>query len=127
PNFNIFHVTIQKDGKRIDRNGEEVELRRAGEIVWKASEKSERLHFAIPCIHGAPGETGEIQAVFEMMGLPYLGCGPEASQICFNKVTTKLWFNALEVANTPFIFLSELSDESVIKAEKFFEKNGSAF
>lgn len=127
PDFNIFHVTIQKDGVRIDREGNEVELRRAGEIVWKDSGKTERLHFAVPCIHGPPGETGEIQAVFEMMGLPYLGCGPEASQICFNKITTKLWFNALEINNTPYIFLSENSADSVKKAQEFYDKNSSGF
>lgn len=127
PDFNIFHVTIQKNGVRTDRDGLEVELRRAGEIVWKENGKSVRLHFAVPCIHGPPGETGEIQAVFEMMGLPYLGCGPEASQICFNKITTKLWFNALEINNTPYIFLSENNAESVKKAQEFYDKNQSGF
>src|SRR5690606_12120259 len=72
------YVEITKDGTRRDINGTRCELRRAGELVWPESGDSVTLHYAIPCIHGPPGETGDIQSVFEMMGLPFLGAGPEA-------------------------------------------------
>jgi len=117
-----YYVEITKDGTRRDINGKKCELRKAGEIVWPEDETKVDLHYAIPCIHGPPGETGDIQGVFEMMGLPYLGANPESSRLCFNKVSTKLWLDALEVPNTPYLFLSELSDEAIEKTTAFFKK-----
>src|SRR5690606_21231950 len=117
-------VEITKDGTRRDINGIRCELRRAGEIVWPESGENAILHYAIPCIHGPPGETGDIQSVFEMMGLPFLGAGPEASILCFNKVSTKLWLDALDVPNTPYLFLSECDADSLALAKTFFDKNG---
>lgn len=125
--YNVYHVTILHDGRRIDKEGKEVELRRAGEIAWKQGSKKVELHYAIPCIHGPPGETGEIQAVFELMGLPYLGCSPEANILCFNKVSSKLWFDALKIKNTPFLFLDELNTGSIQKAHDFFDLYQGAF
>ena len=85
----------------------------------------EDLHYVVPCIHGPPGETGEIQTYLELISLPYFGCGPEASLICFNKVTSKLWFNALEIPNTPFEFLTNI--EEAPKAHKLFDQFGKVF
>lgn len=118
-------VVILADGTRVDENGKKVELRKGGFLFHHDTEKSDYLHFAIPCFHGPPGETGEIQSVFEMMNLPYLGCGPEASLLCFNKVSTKLWMDAAGIPNTPWIFLSDPSD--MIKAKEFFNQQGSVF
>jgi D-alanine-D-alanine ligase len=82
----------------------------------------------IPCIHGPPGETGDIQSLLELLRFKYLGCGPEASRICFNKVSSKLWFSALDIPNTPFIFLSENNADFKNKALKFYrEQKGKVF
>lgn len=40
-------------------------------------------------LHGTFGEDGEIQKRLEEIGVPYTGCGPEASRIGFDKVETK--------------------------------------
>lgn len=118
------YVEITKDGTRRDLQGRRCELRRAGELVWPESDESVLLNYAIPCIHGPPGETGDIQGVFEMMGLPYLGAAPEASRLCFNKVSTKLWLDALDIPNTPYLFLSDYDEESLVKAHTFFKTEG---
>jgi D-alanine-D-alanine ligase len=122
PEYKVFKVEIKKNGDRVDQNGELCELRKAGEIHYPKTAHTEKLDFAIPCIHGPPGENGIIQSIFELMGLPYLGVGPEASQICFNKVTTKLWLDALGIPNTPYVFLGEDNDENIEKASNFFKQ-----
>lgn len=103
--------------------GEVVEINFQRQLVG-ASIK-EDIHYVVPCIHGPPGETGEIQTYLELISLPYFGCGPEASLICFNKVTSKLWFNALEIPNTPFEFLTSI--EEAPKAHKLFDTHGKVF
>jgi D-alanine-D-alanine ligase len=40
-------------------------------------------------LHGAYGEDGTVQRELEAMGVPYTGCGSEASRIAFDKVLTK--------------------------------------
>lgn len=123
--INLHWVEICKDGNRRDKDGNLCELRKSGELVYP--DKSIHLNFAIPCLHGYPGETGDIQSVFEMMGLPYLGCGPEASVLCFNKVSTKLWFDNIGIPNSPFCYLTEPSQEQIEKASEFFRVNKDVY
>lgn len=123
--INLHYVVIEKNGERRDRNGALCELRKSGELVY--SDKSIKLDFVIPSIHGYPGETGDIQSVFEMMNLPYLGCNPESSVICFNKVTTKLWFDNLGIPNTPFCYLTSLEEDQIQKADNFFKLNNDVY
>lgn len=42
-----------------------------------------------PALHGYFGEDGEVQKLLEARGLPYVGCGPEASALAMDKVATK--------------------------------------
>ncbi len=73
------------------------------------------------------GETGDLQSLFDLAGLPYLGCGAEASTNCFNKITTKLWFDALNIPNTPYVFLSENTEEAHQQAQAALSKWGKVF
>jgi D-alanine-D-alanine ligase len=72
------------------------------------------VDYVVPCIHGYPGETGDLQSFLELAGLPYLGCDAEASKVCFNKITTKLWLTAIGIPNTPYLFLTEQGEASLI-------------
>ena len=125
PEFNTYWVEIGKDGIRRNQNGVECELRKNGVLVIKSD--LIKLDFAIPCIHGYPGETGDIQSLFEMMQLPYLGCSPEASTLCFNKISTKLWLNALNIPNTPFEIITNENENEINKALKFQENWETVF
>jgi len=40
-------------------------------------------------LHGTYGEDGTVQTQLEALGVPYTGCGPEASRLAFDKVRTK--------------------------------------
>ena len=40
-------------------------------------------------LHGTYGEDGTVQAQLEKLGVPYTGCGPEASRLAFDKLATK--------------------------------------
>jgi D-alanine-D-alanine ligase len=125
--YNVIKVEIGKDNifRKLSSDniqGEVVEMNFKRQLVGP---KTEDIHIVVPCIHGPPGETGEIQTFFELIGLPYVGCGPEASINCFNKVTSKLWFNALEIPNTPFEFLSSMEDKK--RAHDLFDRYGKVF
>src|SRR6185295_4905478 len=40
-------------------------------------------------LHGTYGEDGSVQAQLDELGVPYTGCGADASRIAFDKVLTK--------------------------------------
>ncbi|OKY90396.1 MAG: D-alanine--D-alanine ligase A [Bifidobacteriales bacterium 56_10] len=44
----------------------------------------------LPVLHGPYGEDGTIQGLFEMMNVPYVGCGVLASAACMDKHYTKV-------------------------------------
>lgn len=125
--YNVIKVEIGKDNifRKINSEniqGAVVEMNFKRQLVGS---EIEDIHIVVPCIHGPPGETGEIQTFFELIGLPYVGCGPEASLNCFNKVTSKLWFDALGIPNTPFVFLTSPSEKE--KALELFDRYGKVF
>lgn len=44
-----------------------------------------KLEYAYIMIHGTPGEDGNLQGYFEMLGIPYSSCGVQSSALTFNK------------------------------------------
>lgn len=121
----VTRVEITKEEGWKDKNGRVCRLNL--DKTLNVGDEIISLDYVIPCIHGFPGETGDIQSLLELAGLPYMGCDPSASMICFNKITSKLWFDAIGIPNTPYVFLTEFNDESVMKAENAFDRWGAIF
>jgi D-alanine--(R)-lactate ligase len=44
-----------------------------------------RVDAAFPVLHGKSGEDGSIQGLFELAGIPYVGCDIQSSAICMDK------------------------------------------
>jgi D-alanine-D-alanine ligase len=77
--------------------------------------------YIIPCFHGYPGETGDIQSLLALHSKPYLGSNSEAHKSCFNKITAKLYFDSLSIPNTPFIH-GHIDDSSFAERSLLFFK-----
>ena len=43
------------------------------------------LDLVFPVLHGKLGEDGAIQGLFELSGLPYVGCDVQSSAVCMDK------------------------------------------
>ncbi|CCY18980.1 d-alanine--D-alanine ligase [Bifidobacterium adolescentis CAG:119] len=69
-----------------------------------------------PVLHGPCGEDGTIQGLFEMMGVPYVGCGVLASAACMDKHYTKVLLAAAGIPVAPGITLDARSFD---KASEF--------
>jgi D-alanine-D-alanine ligase len=54
-------------------------------------------------LHGTYGEDGAVQQELEHLGVPYTGCGPEASRLAFDKALTKQRCLAAGVPTAPFV------------------------
>jgi len=123
--FNIVEVEIAKDASWVYKE-QKVQLDFNKDLVINAQKKIS-IDFVVPCVHGFPGETGDLQSYFELIKLPYLGCNSESSKICFNKALTKLWLDKVGINTTPFIILSEQSTDSISEVKKFFVNEGPLF
>lgn len=62
-----------------------------------------------PVLHGPYGEDGTIQGLFEMIGVPYVGCGVLASAACMDKHYTKVLLAAAGIPVAPGITLDARS------------------
>lgn len=60
-------------------------------------------------LHGTYGEDGVIQAELDRLGVPYTGCGPEASRVAFDKVLSKQRFLAAGLPTPRFQVLTSAS------------------
>ena len=56
-------------------------------------ERLSPLDVVFPVLHGTYGEDGTIQGLFEMAGIPYVGCGVLASSCGMDKVVMKTLFS----------------------------------
>lgn len=122
--FDVIQVEITKDAWKLDNVEVMLDINTCSLV---SKENSLHIDYIVPCIHGYPGETGDLQSMFELSGIPYLGCGPEASKNSFNKITSKLWYDALGIPNTPYLFLTDDSSESIDKALAAFDRWGNLF
>ncbi len=126
--INVLKVELDAQGHYRTIAGDLCELTNRKQIRFEdANKASWAVDYVIPCIHGYPGETGDIQSYFELINLPYFGCDSEASRNCFNKITAKMWFSALGIPNTPYIFLNDFNDDAITQAQQALKSWGSIF
>ena len=59
--------------------------RSARALLAPSSGKRIRLDAAFPILHGRNGEDGTVQGIFELAGIPLVGCGVLASALCMDK------------------------------------------
>lgn len=77
------------------------------------------IDVAFPAVHGEFGEDGTLQGLFEMLGIPYVGCNVPSSAVCMDKVLTKQLYSALGIPTTRFQYFDRagwLADQSGITA-----------
>lgn len=53
---------------------------------------NKRIDVAFPVLHGCNGEDGTIQGLFELAGIPYVGCGVLGSALGMDKAYAKIVF-----------------------------------
>ncbi len=106
--FDIVMIGVTKQGEWLPYNGD-IEALPDGSweksanptgcsTLTKGNEAIETCDVILPVLHGQNGEDGTVQGLFELMDLPYVGCGVFASAACMDKVYTKV---ILEKAGIP--------------------------
>lgn len=57
-----------------------------------------------PALHGKNGEDGTIQGLFQLSGIPYVGCGTLASAVCMDKAVTHTLLSAANIEQAHYLW-----------------------
>jgi len=111
-----LNITVMLGGPSAERevslrSGAEVSkaLRGLGHNVRELDPTNENLRLTedtqvvLLALHGTYGEDGTVQSRLEQLGIPYTGCGVEASRLGFDKILTKQRCVAAGVPTAKFV------------------------
>ncbi len=115
--YNVYKVVILKDEWYfLDDLEQKVPINKANFSVDLESGFTVKFDVCFNTIHGKPGENGELQAYWDIIGQKYTGCGFYQSALTFNKKDTLAVLSKYGIPSAKSIYLrnGESVDESQI-------------
>jgi len=120
--FDVAMIGITKDGRWLPYDGpigllstgewqalaeaglkSQHALLTAGEAIAEAEKNNKKIDVVFPVLHGCNGEDGTIQGLFELAGIPYVGCGVLSSALCMDKAYTKIIFEKIGLPQVKYL------------------------
>ncbi len=84
-----------------------------------------KIDVIFPVLHGKNGEDGTIQGIFELAGIPYVGCSPLASGMCMDKAVTNTIADTTGINGAKWVAFTEAQyREGSVDLDKAEEKLG---
>lgn len=90
--------------------------------IVNGSVKEIPVDVIIPVLHGAWGEDGTIQGLFEMAQIPYVGCGVLASAVSMDKVYTKMIAKTIRIPQAKYLWVHKMEMEQAAEKERIMDK-----
>lgn len=100
PDRGIHGITVLRDGKAEDI----------------------RIDVAFPVLHGKNGEDGTIQGLFQLAGIPYVGCDMTSSAVSMDKIFTNTVADCNQVPQAKWDYITEYEYKNGIKTLDDVEK-----
>lgn len=124
--YDIIPIYINKSGEWFTVNNIEVNENLGRELEDKVQingimEYLKTLDVVFPVLHGLYGEDGTIQGIFELLKLPYVGCGVLASSVGMDKVYTKIIFDKAGINQTKHITVKRCNEKYIYIDDNFNE------
>ncbi len=151
--FDVVMIGITKEGKWLNYNGP---VEKLGSGEWEKAAEQNQIAYStqgllpeasarsifsaagvevsdnkgidvvFPVLHGANGEDGTIQGLFELAGIPYVGPGVLASAVGMDKAFTKIVFEKEGIPQGKYLVLNRKSlktdlDDVILKVEGTLE------
>ena len=129
--YDILPIYIDKIGKWYiyDKNVNEIQIldidsNVEDEIkpILNIEDILKSLDVIFPVLHGLGGEDGSIQGLFELLNIPYVGCGILASSIGMDKVYTKIIFEIAGIKQAKYEYIRKFNDKYIYVDKKFNEE-----
>ena len=95
-------VAIEKKEPDLDKVWESRKYQSTGHLGQGIAELCSLADCVFLGLHGKDGEDGKIQAMLELLGIPYTGSGPLASAISMDKAAAKRMLESFDVLTPPW-------------------------
>lgn len=76
-----------------------------------------------PVLHGQYGEDGTIQGLFELVGVPYVGCRVLDSSVCMDKIYTKKILETAHIPQVKSIYVKKRYDGKLVCVDHDFNES----
>ena len=128
--YEIFPIYIDKNGEwhKYTENIEKIHIFEIGEEpkklekIGSINDYLKSMDVIFPVLHGLYGEDGTIQGLFELLKIPYVGCGVLASSVGMDKVYTKLIFEKANINQAKYIYIRKYNEKYIYIDEEFNER-----
>lgn len=123
--YNVFPIYIDKIGNWYKVKLEDIEKSEELENkdhIENITEYLKQMDVIFPVLHGLYGEDGTIQGLFELLKIPYVGCGVLASSVGMDKVYTKLIFEKAHINQAKYIYIRKYNEKYIYIDKEFNER-----
>ena len=116
--YDVTLVGIDQDGSWYLLDQDQADL---AQDTWL--ENSQALQdVVLPILHGAFGEDGTIQGLFELAGVPYVGCRVLASAVSMDKIYTKKILETAGIPQVKSLYVKKRYDGKLVVVNKQFDE-----
>ncbi|MXN90647.1 D-alanine--D-alanine ligase [Flavobacterium sp. Sd200] len=121
--YTPYEVHILPEGWNVVIDNEKTAIDKSDFSFTKDSKKI-TFDVVVNTIHGTPGEDGHMQAYWELLNLPYTGCGFYQSALTFNKRDTLSVLSKFNIPRAKSIYLTK---GDVITSQEIVDTLGLPF
>lgn len=119
--YQVFEVHILNEGWYVKIEDQKLPINRA-DFSFEHNGNSVKFDVAVNTIHGTPGEDGHLQAYWELIDLPYTGCGFYQSALTFSKRDTLSVLGKFDIPKANSVYVTkgqEIDGEKIAKTLGF--------
>ncbi len=128
--YEIYPIYISKKGEwyKYTKPINEIKTLEISEEINEIKEIKDVLEYLskmeviFPVLHGAYGEDGTIQGIFELIQVPFVGCGVLASSVGMDKVYAKVIFEKAKINQAKYEYIRKDKEEYIYVDKEFNEK-----
>jgi D-alanine-D-alanine ligase len=119
--YQVFEVHILNEGWYVKVEDQKLPINRA-DFSFEHNGNSVKFDVAVNTIHGTPGEDGHLQSYWELIDLPYTGCGFYQSALTFSKRDTLSVLGKFDIPKANSVYVTkgqEIDGEKIAKTLGF--------
>lgn len=128
--YELYPIYIDKEGiwYKYINDLEKINIPKVGdkveniELLKSPLEYIKNVDCVFPVLHGLYGEDGTIQGLFELIGVPYVGCRVLASCISMDKAYAKIIFEKAGLNQAKYFYIKESNGQYIHIDNKMNEK-----
>ena len=126
--YEVMLTGIDKDGNWYELNQDQDNL---ADESWLAGSHPIEDIFSLlkqqdvilPVLHGAYGEDGTIQGLFELAGVPYVGCRVLGSSVSMDKIYTKKILETAHIPQVKSLYVKKRYDGQLVVVDEEFNES----